>query len=250
MTTNKAWWQDFFIDFRPVFGLITPQVSARQARYIIKKLHLKPGSTFLDCPCGVGRISLPLARQGVRVTGVDFMASYLDEIRKQADKRGLKINLVQADMRRITFKNQFDGAGSICTSFGFFDKESDNQLVLKKVYQALKPGGKFLLHVINRDWIIAHFEAKGWMEVKGLKVLEERSFDYRTSTLHGLWRFLKDGQEVVREVPLRLYAYHELYRMFDAAGFVDIQAFGTMQDEPLTRDHRFIHIFGTKPKKK
>ena len=250
MKADQNWWHDFFPDFRPVFDIITPQVTARQARYIIKKLHLKPGSSFLDCPCGVGRISLPLARYGVRVTGVDFMASYLDEARKLAKKRGLKINLVQADMRRINFKNQFDGAGNIWTSFGFFDKESDNQLVLKKVYQALKPGGKFLLHLINRDYIIAHFETKGWFETKGLKVLEERSFDYKTSIMTGLWHFLKDGREVVREVPLRIYSYHELYRMFEAAGFVDIQAFGTMKDEPLTRDHRFIHIFGTKPKKR
>lgn len=250
MGREFSWWHDFFPDFRPVFGIVSPKATAEQTRYIMKKLHLKPGASFLDCPCGVGRISLPLARKGVRVTGVDIMPSYLGEVHKKAARQGLKISLIHGDMRRINFKNQFNGAGNIWTSFGFFAKESDNQLVIKKIYQALKPGGRFLLHVINRDWIIAHFEAKGWFEVKGMRVLEERSLDYRTSTLIGTWHFIRDGREAVHEIPLRLYSYHELYRMFEAAGFADIQGYGSIKDEPVTRNQRMIYLFGTKPKTK
>ena len=54
--------------------------------------------------------------------------------------------------------------------------------MLRKIYQALKPGGKFLLHVINRDWIVTYFESHGWMEMGGVITFESRKFDYATST--------------------------------------------------------------------
>ncbi|HMK47850.1 MAG TPA: class I SAM-dependent methyltransferase [Methanocella sp.] len=37
-----------------------------------------PGKTLLDVGCGSGRISLPLAQKGLRVTGVDFSNTMID----------------------------------------------------------------------------------------------------------------------------------------------------------------------------
>jgi cyclopropane fatty-acyl-phospholipid synthase-like methyltransferase len=113
---DSGWWDDFFPVFRPFFGLVSQKETNAQARYIIKKLNLKPGKKFLDCPCGFGRICFPLAKNGIRVTGVDITSSYLDELSKRAKRRGLKINPVHADMRRINYDSEFDAAGNLWTS--------------------------------------------------------------------------------------------------------------------------------------
>lgn len=246
---ETAWWHDFYTSFRPFFGLISQSETNAQVRYIIKKLDLKPGRKFLDCPCGIGRISLPLAAKGIRVTGIDIMPSYLDEIAEKAERRGLKIELLRSDMRRINFDSEFDAGGNLWTSFGFFEKESDNRLVVKKMYRALKPGGKFMLHVINRDWIMANFRPRDWHEMGGVKSMEERYIDYRTSINHGLWRFIKDGEEKAIESPIRLYSLHELIAIFRSAGFVDIESYGSIQDEPVTRHSRMMYVIGTKPRR-
>lgn len=246
---DSGWWDDFFPAFTPIFGIISQKVTNAHARYVIKKLDLKPGKRFLDCACGIGRIALPLAKKGIRVTGVDITQSYLDELAKKARRSGLKIDLQNCDMRRINFDSMFDAGGNLWTSFGFFEKEADNLLVLKRMYRALKPGGKFMLHVINRDWIMAKYNPTDWFEVKGVKVMQKRSFDYARSTNRGTWFFLKDGKEEAFDVNIRMYSYHELIGMFESVGFVDIEGYGSVKDEPISRDTGMMFIIGTRPRR-
>jgi ubiquinone/menaquinone biosynthesis C-methylase UbiE len=250
MAKKKEWWQEIFPTMRPLFDAIPRQKSNQEAAYIVKKMGLKPGMKFLDCPCGIGRISLPLAKRGIKVTGVDITPSYLEELSEKAGRKGLKIDLHEMDMRRINLKNQFDAAGNLGTSFGFFKKQSDNLLVLKKAYQALKPGGKFLLHLINRDWIMACFQERGWTEIGELKIVEKRNFDYRHSIMRSTWHFVRDGKEERYDLEFYMYSYHELVNMFESVGFENIEGYSSVKDEPISRDFMSMFVFGTKPKKK
>ncbi len=246
---DSGWWDDFFPLFRPLFDKITAEETKSETNYIIKKLNLKVGQKFLDCPCGIGRISLPMAQKGIKVTGVDITESYLAELKNKAQKNNLKITTVHSDMRRIDFKNEFHAAGNLWTSFGFFEKDSDNILTLKKIYQALKSGGKFILHVINRDWIMVNYTTTTWYEVNNMKVLEERYFDFATSTSRGKWIFLGKEKEKEIFVDIRMYSYHELLNIFRKIGFVDIAGYGSVNDEPISSKLRMMFIIASKPEK-
>lgn len=249
MVSNyKNWWDDFFGEFRPFFSKIPAAVSNREAKYYIKKLKLKKGDSFFDCPCGIGRISLPLAKAGIKVTGIDIAPTYLTELEEKAAKLKLPIKLYHTDMRKVNFENQFDAAGNLWTSFGFFEKESDNFLVLKKIFKALKPGGRFVMQVINRDWIIKNFSPSGWHQFKDMRLLETRTFDLKSSKSLSTWIFVRDGEDHPIDVQIRMYSYHELAGMFEKAGFVDVHAFGSIKEEPLTFDSREQFVFGRKPK--
>ncbi len=250
MSKDSGWWDNFFPEFRPFFGLVSQRETNNHVRYIMEKLNLKPGKKFLDCPCGIGRVGLPLAKKGIKVTGVDITQSYLDEFGSKAKKSGLSIDLSRADMRRINFNSEFDAAGNLWTSFGYFENESDHQLVLKKMYKALKPGGKFMLHVINRDWIMANYQSHGWQEVAGVKSMEKRYFDYRTSINHGTWYIIKDGREKTFEANIRMYSFHELIAMFEKVGFIDIEGYGSIKNEPISRERMMMFITGARPRRK
>jgi ubiquinone/menaquinone biosynthesis C-methylase UbiE len=249
MPKNKsAWWNDFFPLFRPIFSTLPVKLTNAEASYTIKKLGLKSGSKFLDCPCGIGRISIPLARKGIRVTGVDITKSYLDELASKSRQLNLKISLIRSDMRKIKFDSVFDAVGNLWTSFGYFEKDSDNLLVLKKFYRALKPGGKFLLHIINRDWIIKNYTSGSLIEIGGIKALEERYLDYRKSINYSIWHFFDNGKETNIRSHLRMYSFHELHNMIRQVGFIDIEGYGSMDDEPISRDNQMMYIIGRKPK--
>lgn len=60
---------------------------------------LKPGSV-LDAACGEGRNALWLAEQGWQVTGIDFSAVGIDKARQIADRRGLVLEFLVADLAR------------------------------------------------------------------------------------------------------------------------------------------------------
>lgn len=241
------WYDDFFPAFRPLFDAIHPQTTKAEVRAALKYLGLKRGQTFLDCPCGIGRITLPLASHGIRVTGVDFMQSYLDELEAKAARKRLPIETLRADMRRISFDREFDAAGNLWTSFGFFKNESDNQRVINRMYRALKPGGKFMLHVINRDWLIRHYSAEGWTTAGKTRLFERRYFDMATSTNYGRCIIVDGNKKYYRESRLRLYAYHELIAMFLRAGFVDIVGYGGYHGEAITYESRMMWVVGTRP---
>jgi ubiquinone/menaquinone biosynthesis C-methylase UbiE len=246
----SGWWDDFFPAFRPVFDIVSKKVTSAHVRYVISKLKLKPGSRFLDCACGIGRIGLPLAKRGIRVTGVDITQSYLDEFGARAKRDGLKVDLYRSDMRRINFDSEFNAAANLWTSFGYFEKESDNLLTLKKMYRALRPGGRFMLHLMNRDWFIAKCESTELFEVKDTLVGQVREFDYEKSVINSTWYIIKDGKQRTFPMTLRLYSCHELIRMFKAVGFVDIEAYGSVKDEPVTRNRGMMFIIATKPRRR
>jgi 2-polyprenyl-3-methyl-5-hydroxy-6-metoxy-1,4-benzoquinol methylase len=248
MTHQNNWWNEFFDDYRPVFGKSKQRENNKEARYLVRKLKLKKGMKFLDCPCGFGRLSLPLARMGIKVTGVDITQSYLDEFAEKARELGVKVELIKRDMRRISFRNQFHAAANLSTSFGYFESESQNLLVLKRVFEALRPGGRFLLSLFNRDWIIVGFVPNNWYEVSGIRVLQRRRFDYSRSIMHDEWYFMKGGEEKFHETTLRIYAFHELRAMFERVGFVDIEGFGSLDDQPTGRTNRDMYVIARKPK--
>jgi SAM-dependent methyltransferase len=245
---SEEWWHEFYPLFHPLFGLIPQRTTQAEVRHFIKKLGLKKGMSFLDCPCGIGRVSIPMAELGIRVTGVDIVPSFLDELREKAGKKNLTIPTYHNDMRRVNFKNEFDAAGNLWTSFGFFS-DADNLLVIKKMYQALKPGGKFLLHVINRDWLLRHYQPNDWHETGDIRSLESRKFDFETSINRSVFTQIRDGEERQVRSDIRMYSYHELHAMFRKVGFVDIEGYGTMKSEPINLDSRMIFILGTKPKR-
>lgn len=245
---TKDWWIPFYANFRPVFDRLPAKSTNALVRYIVRKLGLRRGMTVLDCPCGIGRVGLPLARLGTKVTGVDISPHFIEEFAVKAKRKGLTVRLLEADMRRIDFRTEFDVALNLWTSFGYFTNEAENLKVLRGLYHALRPGGRLLLHVISRDWIVANFNDRDWWEDGRDHVLVRRRFDFATSISYDDWIYVKDGKERPCRCQLRAYSYHELLAMFRKVGFVDVEGYGSMRDEPIGRDSRMMYVFGTKPK--
>ena len=242
------WWDEFFPAFRPLFDKISTQETNAQLKFYIEKLNLKKGKSFLDCPIGIGRIAIPLAKKGIQITGVDITPSYIGELQERISKIKIPMKLFLQDMRKIDFENEFDAVGNLWTSFGYFEKESDNMLVLKKLYKALKPGGKFVIQVINRDWIMKNFVSNNWSEVDDVKMLERREFNYENSSSVTEYFFIKDGEEKSLTSYIRMYSYHELKQMLEKVGLKNVVGYSSVLEEPISRDNREMFIFADKLK--
>jgi SAM-dependent methyltransferase len=62
---------------------------------------LGPGAA-LDLGCGTGDSSIYLAKNGWRVTGVDFVARAVDKARAKAEANKVAVNFVRADVTRLS----------------------------------------------------------------------------------------------------------------------------------------------------
>ena len=207
----------------------------REVEFIEASLAVNPGGQVLDVGCGYGRHAIELVQRGLDVTGLDLSLPLLLRAADEAQRRAMSVNFVHADMREMAFEKQFDGVYCMLTSFGYFDEEM-NLRVAEGIARALKPGGRFLLDLVNRDYVVADLPSRVWWEGNGCVVLEEVDFNFHTSRIltHRSIVF-EDGRQIEQEISVRAYSLHEIGRLLRQAGFRVIDVSGSL----ATRGHFF-----------
>lgn len=63
---------------------------------------------ILELCCGIGRLTLPIAKDGYDISGVDYTASMLHQAKMKAAEAGLRINFIQADIRTLDLQKKYD----------------------------------------------------------------------------------------------------------------------------------------------
>lgn len=124
------------------------------------------GGPLLELGCGNGRVTVPLAQAGFRLTGVDSSAGMLNLARKRlaAARLSERVNLVQADMRRVHLDERF-GMGFIqVNSFMHLETSEDQRQALLCWHPFLRPGSPLILDLFNPD-IATLLEADGRLMV-------------------------------------------------------------------------------------
>lgn len=230
------------------------EITASEAEFIRKSLKLKKGSRILDLACGFGRHSLRLAQDGYELVGLDLSMPLLQKALAEAQRRSLNVKFIHGDMRELSFSTIFDGVFIWDTSLGYFDDRT-NLRVLQGIHRSLKNGGRLLIDVINRDYVVQQTPTRLWWEGKGCIFLEESEFDYQTSTLHAKRSFIyEDGTRPLEQNSfIRLYNAHELRQMLHVAGFKVLEISGERHHKGYflgASSHRIIILAEKRLKKK
>jgi ubiquinone/menaquinone biosynthesis C-methylase UbiE len=215
----------------------------RDADGMLGLLSLPQGSSILDVGCGWGRHALALAKRGYQVTGLDQSEALLKIAQEQMREQESNVQWIRGDMRHLPWTNRFRAVINVFSSFGLFEEE-ENLFVLQQMHHALEPGGLLLLEVLQLSRVVRAFSPGGVIRGNnGLLVVEERTFDLRTSRyqVHDIVLF-PDG--VRREYPhsLRIYTLTELLHAFRATGFEVLGLYGNLNGDPVTLDSRFVLI--------
>lgn len=64
-------------------------------------------SKVLELCCGTGRITIPLAKAGIHISGYDLNETMLNEAKLKAKNDNLAISFYQGDMRDIELNDQY-----------------------------------------------------------------------------------------------------------------------------------------------
>jgi SAM-dependent methyltransferase len=217
---RRQWWEDFFSD--DYLHSVLPPTAAqikRQVDFVEQSLGLVKGAAVLDVGCGTGAYALELARRGYLVVALDLSLPMITRAAEEAQQEGLRINFLHTDLREIAFESMFDAIICVGTTFGFFDDDS-NRDVVQRLRHALKPHGRLFLDVVNRDHVVQSQPNLVWFEGEGCVVMEESDFNYFTSRLTVKRTMMReDGRQSDTEYSLRLYSLHELGQLLQQAGF-------------------------------
>lgn len=235
MRARRDWHRSFFKSsfYNPASPAALEHAPA-EAAFVLKRLKLEKGSALLDLCCGPGRHAVEFARRGLAVTGYDFSPEYLKEAAARAKKKKVALRLERGDMRRLRFNSEFEAAVCLFTSFGYFLDYADDLRTLKGVAAALKPGGLFLIDVINGGFVRKHFRPNYWMDMGGYFHLE--TSELTRDGIHNQWtRVDKRGGKIQRRVFFtRIYDKARLAEALRKAGLRPVRYWGGFDGKPLS----------------
>lgn len=224
-------------DYLYFFGAQLDSGAPAEAELAVGLLELRPRMEVLDLACGHGRMAGPLAARGMRVTGLDSSSFFLGRARADARAAGLDITYVEGDMRSLPWTERFDAVLNWFTAYGYFD-DAGNRRVLAQAHRALCPGGRFVLELNHRDWVLRNFRPTDLAGERGDDfVMDIRELDPLTGRVTTRRTIVRDGR--VRHVPftVRMYTYPELRDHLLQAGFAGVDVYGE-RGTPFTLESR------------
>ena len=173
-------------DYAPFYDWENAQTLGRRDVPFWRNLALNAGGPVLELGCGTGRISLPLARAGVPLVGVDRSAAMLAFARQRTarDRLHRVLRLVQADIRHLPFpsapakpksrSHSRDRFAMVMAPYGILQSllhERDLASTLSEVHRVLQPNGTFGLELVadlpSWEEYRKRVSLKGWRGRRG-----------------------------------------------------------------------------------
>lgn len=107
----------------------------------------KPIKNVLELGCGTGRITIPLLKKGIKVTGIDLSNDMLEVLREDAAKLPNRykknLNTMHMSVLDMSFNTEFDTVIFPATTICLLTPD-ERKILFEKVYDALIDGGIFI----------------------------------------------------------------------------------------------------------
>jgi len=206
---KKKWFESWFDT--EYYHLLYKHRDDEEAQCFIKNIiqahHISSSANVLDLACGKGRHAAVLSQYCGDVLGVDLSSnSILEAQKKYGSISNLKFGI--HDMRNIVAVNYFDAVFNLFTSFGYFERHTDNDKVLRAVATALAEEGLLILDYINTEYAIKH------LVPYDCKIIEGKLFTQN--------RYVSSGC-IIKDITVEdgdiLHSFRESVQLLDASYF-------------------------------
>lgn len=219
--SSAAWWEQFFDDEYVRLWARVSRGGDEEAAVLWRILGLSDGCRVLDAGCGYGRVSLPLARLGAQVLGVDHSAPLLAEAeRRRGDVDSRQLRYLRHDLRIPIAESGFDAALSLFSSLGYGEEE-DDVAILATLRAAVRPGGTVAVDTAHRDLLAARLAREAIPAHRlpdGTLLLEEPRFDPVAGRVQTTWYWAGPSGSGQKSASIRLYTITELVKLIERVG--------------------------------
>ncbi|MEP7334208.1 MAG: methyltransferase domain-containing protein [Actinomycetota bacterium] len=219
---EAAFWRDVYVE-EGLYGEVFRERHERALAYV-DALGLPGGTRVLDAGCGAGRLSVDLARRGLRVHAVDTAEKLVDAARETVNAAGLSdaVGVRTADVHALPFE---DGTFAAVVALGLLPWVHTPARALAELARVLAPGGHVVLSCDSAAAL------QSW--------LDPRLVPATSGTKRALYRLLG------RTAPPwpRTYSRRELRRLLGSAGLAPV-AWDSIQFGPFSFLGR--RLLGTK----
>lgn len=205
-----------------------------------KWLPKNKDAKILELCCGTGRLTLPIAKDGYKICGVDYTPSMLEQAKTKATEAGLEIDFIEADIRDLNLPDKFDLIFIPFNSIHHLYRNKDLFKAFDVVKNHLKDGGLFLLDCFNPNiqYIVEgekeQQDIAAYTTNDGREVLIKQTMRYENTTQINRieWHYFINGEfHSIQNLDMRLFFPQELDSYIERAGFNLIHKFGSFEEE-------------------
>ena len=203
------------------------------------------GGPILELGCGTGKLSIPLARTGHSVVGLDISRALLQFAAGKSDA----VKWVEGDMRSFDLDEKFALIMLPSNNLGHLHTPEDFENCMRCVKRHLKPGGvlvidvfvpnlKLLLRDVEEEYVLDEYdspEGQGRVRVMARSRYESTTQIIRTTTV----RKIAGQPDVTGSLDLKMYFPRELEALVRCNGLRIVERYGGHDLEPFDEKSRF-----------
>lgn len=200
-------------------------------------------SRILELCCGTGRLTIPLAKEGFDITGVDITASMLEKATIKAAEANLNIEFIEADMRALDLPQQYDLIFIPFNSIHHLYTNDDLFQTLQTVKKHLKKDGVFIFDCFNPNIQFIAQSGKELKEIAHYKTDDDREilikeimqYQSKTQINRIEWHYFINGKfDSIQNLDMRMFFPQELDAYLQWNDFKILHKFGSFEEEAFS----------------
>lgn len=199
--------------------------------------------SILELCCGTGRLTVPIAKDGYDICGIDYTASMLEQARRKASEENVDIELIETDIRTMQLSKMYDIIFLPFNSIHHLYSNEDVFRTLRNVKSHLNVDGLFLMDCFNPDiqYIVesqkTSIDIADYTTRDGRKVKINQTMIYENSNQVNRikWQYFINGAfNSVQSLDMRMFFPQELNAYLRFCGFNIIHKFGSFKEDPFS----------------
>ena len=196
-------------------------------------------AAVLELCCGSGRLTLPLLKAGIDITGVDFTPTMLAAARTKARAQGLPDVFLQGDMLKVRLRKKFKLVFIPFNSLQNIYTLEDVEKVFRTVRAHMAPGARFVFDIFNPsieymvDMSTLH---KGIAKFRGRRVVVDEicRYDSAAQVNRATWiHHIDGGRPLAQKLDMRCFYPLEMDALLKYNGFKVLSKFGAYDKKPF-----------------
>ncbi|MEM5009814.1 class I SAM-dependent methyltransferase [Niallia taxi] len=224
--------------------------------FILKWATKKQGP-IIDIACGTGRVTIPLAKNGYNLVGVDINEGMLAHAKKKAANLNLHIRWIEQDCTQLDLCIKSNLVYSVGNSFQHFLTNESQDGLLTSINKSLEVEGLFIFNTRfpSVEELLQPSTEEYWKSYTDNETLNTvdlftiSEYDSLKQIQHytTIRKYKDNAGDIIKEkrtnISLRYVFPQEMERLLFAFGFEILHLYSDWNETPITNDsYEMIYV--------
>ncbi|MHA1932097.1 MAG: class I SAM-dependent DNA methyltransferase [Promethearchaeota archaeon] len=236
--------EDYYINGQHYDSIVKSRNAYEAVPFYIKQAR-KYGGPILELACGTGRISIPIAKNGISIVGLDFSVKMLEQAKRNSKENDVEIEWIQADMTNFSLSRKFSVIMMPAAAMNWVLENKSIEKCLTCIKDHLNQDGRFIFSLFNPNLEILQRDPSKKYDIdkypdpngKGTVVVTVSNFYDKATQINHVTSYSRiNDKEIIKKLKLRMFFPQELDGLLSYNGFIIDHKYGTFDEEPFNSD--------------